>query len=147
MLSQEISELYKKSRLRTYRAMFGRIREKSGSLSATEAYAVDVIYLLGSPTITQLAETLGISQPNATYKVNNLVAKGYVCKSISEDDKRECRLTVGERFFKYYGNSTRFIDEAVEALRADYSEEELKTFEKMLHSLNLHIDAKEEKKP
>ena len=76
MLSQEILDLYKKSRLMTYRAMFGRIREKTGSLSATEAYAVDVIYLLGSPTITQLAETLGISQPNATYKVNNLVAKG-----------------------------------------------------------------------
>ena len=74
MLSQEILDLYKKSRLMTYRAMFGRIREKTGSLSATEAYAVDVIYLLGSPTITQLAETLGISQPNATYKVNNLVA-------------------------------------------------------------------------
>ena len=60
MLSQEILDLYKKSRLMTYRAMFGRIREKSGSLSATDAYAVDVIYLLGSPTITQLAETLGI---------------------------------------------------------------------------------------
>ena len=94
MLSQEILDLYKKSRLMTYRAMFGRIREKTGSLSATEAYAVDVIYLLGSPTITQLAETLGISQPNATYKVNNLVAKGYACKTISEDDKRECRVTV-----------------------------------------------------
>ena len=50
MLSQEILDLYKKSRLMTYRGMFGRIREKSGSLSATEAYAVDVIYLLGSPT-------------------------------------------------------------------------------------------------
>ena len=36
MLSQEILDLYKKSRLMTYRAMFGRIREKSGSLSATE---------------------------------------------------------------------------------------------------------------
>lgn len=80
MLSQEILDLYKKSRLMTYRAMFGRIREKTGSLSATEAYAVDVIYLLGSPTITQLAETLGISQPNATYKVNNLVAKGTPAK-------------------------------------------------------------------
>ena len=61
MLSQEILDLYKKSRLMTYRAMFGRIREKTGSLSATEAYAVDVIYLLGSPTITQLAETLGFA--------------------------------------------------------------------------------------
>ena len=117
MLSQEILELYKKSRLMTYRAMFGRIREKSGSLSATEAYAVDV---------------------------NNLVAKGYVCKTASEEDKRECRITVGERFFKYYGNSTRFIDDAVDALRADYSEDELKTFEKVLHTLNRHIETREE---
>ena len=146
MLSQEILDLYKKSRLMTYRAMFGRIREKTGSLSATEAYAVDVIYLLGSPTITQLAETLGISQPNATYKVNNLVAKGYACKTISEDDKRECRVTVGERFYKYYGNSTRFIDNAVDALREDYSEDELKTFEKVLHSLNRPIEKREETK-
>ena len=134
MLSQEILDLYKKSRLMTYRAMFGRIREKTGSLSATEAYAVDVIY------------PLGISQPNATYKVNNLVAKGYACKTISEDDKRECRVTVGERFYKYYGNSTRFIDNAVDALREDYSEDELKTFEKVLHSLNRHIEKREETK-
>lgn len=143
MLSQELSELYKKSRLMTYRAMFGRIREKSGSLSATEAYAVDVIFLLGAPTITQLAETLGISQPNATYKVNNLVAKGYACKSISADDKRECHVTVGERFYKYYDNSTRFFDDAVEALCAEHSEEELKLLEKMLHSLNEHIESTE----
>ena len=146
MLSQEILELYKKSRLMTYRAMFGRIREKSGSLSATEAYAVDVIYLLGAPTITQLADTLGISQPNATYKVNNLVAKGYACKTVSEDDKRECRVTVGERIYKYYGDSTRFLDDAVEALRADYSESELKTLEKMLHSLNRHMETTEGQK-
>ena len=171
MLSQEILDLYKKSRLMTYRAMFGRIREKTGSLSATEAYAVDVIYLLGrKPPSTELgiralrikgqsrrrmlaaiiaansSESVGISQPNATYKVNNLVAKGYACKTISEDDKRECRVTVGERFYKYYGNSTRFIDNAVDALREDYSEDELKTFEKVLHSLNRHIEKREETK-
>ena len=144
MLSEEIQELYKQSRLMTYRSMFGRIREKAGSLSATEAYAVDVIYLLGKPTITQLAETLGISQPNATYKVNNLVTKGYICKTTPEDDKRECRLTVGERFYKYFGNSTDFIDKAVEALGVDYTEEELETFEKVLHTLILHIENSKE---
>ena len=136
MLSKEITNLYKKFRLMNYRSLFGTIREKDGSLSATEAYAADVVYLLENPTITQLAETLGISQPNATYKVNNLVAKGYVIKSTSEDDKRECRLQVSDRFFKYYGESTRFIDRAVETLRNEFSPEELDTFEKMLWSLN-----------
>lgn len=136
MLAKEITDLYKKFRLMNYRELFGRIREKDGSLSATEAYTVDVIYLLENPTITQLADTLGISQPNATYKVNNLAAKGYVAKTTSEDDKRECRLCVSERFFSYYGASTRFIEDAVEKLRDEFSAEELDSFEKMLWALN-----------
>ena len=135
MLAKEITNLYKKFRLMNYRSLFGTIREKDGSLSATEAYTADVIYLLGNPTITQLADTLGISQPNATYKANNLAAKGYVVKTTSEDDKRECRLQVCDRFFKYYGESTHFIESAVETLRDEFSADELKTFEKMLRSL------------
>ena len=135
MPATEINNLYKKFRLITYQEMFGRIREKDGSLSATEAYAVDVIYLLGNPTITQLADTLGISQPNATYKVNNLVNKGYVIKTVSEDDKRECHLTVSDRFFKYYGDSNSFIENAVKTMAERYSPEELEQFGSMLRAL------------
>ena len=111
-----------------------------GSLSATEAFAADVIYLLEKPTITQLAETLGISQPNATYKVNNLSAKGYVQKTTSEDDRRECHLHVSERFHSYYDTSDAFIREAVAKLGEEYSAEELALFEKMLRSLGNAVD-------
>ena len=52
MLVQSAVELYKILRLRNYQDMFVRIKEKDGSLSATEAFAVDVIYLLGAPTIS-----------------------------------------------------------------------------------------------
>lgn len=136
MLTDDVINLYKRFRLLNYREMFGRIHEKDGSLSATEAFAADVIYLLEKPTITQLAETLGISQPNATYKVNNLSAKGYVHKTTSEDDRRECRLHVSERFHSYYDTSDCFIRNAVKKLEADYSEEELATFSKMLQALS-----------
>ena len=67
-------------RLESYKKMFHTLREKTGSLSATEAFSADVIHLLGRPTLGQFAATLGISQPNATYKVNNLAAKGYLAK-------------------------------------------------------------------
>ena len=140
MLTDEVIHLYKRFRLLNYREMFGRIREKDGSLSATEAFAADVIYLLEKPTITQLAETLGISQPNATYKVNNLTAKGYVQKTASEDDRRECHLHVSERFHSYYDTSDRFIREAVEKLEAEYTAEELALFEKMLRTLGKAVD-------
>ena len=68
MLYKQIKALYERSRLEHYRELFGRIREKDGSLSATEAYAADVIYLLQNPTVSTFAEVLGISQPNATYQ-------------------------------------------------------------------------------
>ena len=139
MLAREIEDLYKQFRLNNYRSMFGRIREKDGSLSATEAYAVDVIYLLDNPTITQLAETLGISQPNATYKVNNLAAKGYVVKSSSEDDRRECRLQLGPKFYHYFADSNRFIDRAAEELKQKFSPEELETFSAVLRELTEEV--------
>ncbi len=139
MLTTAITDLFKRFRLMNYKQLFGRIRERDGSLSATEAYTVDVIFLLENPSITQLAETLGISQPNATYKVNNLVAKGYVTKTVSEDDKREIRLRVSDRFFKYYGDLDHFADKAVAALEAEYSAEELESFQRMLRSLAEHV--------
>ena len=140
MLTAQITELYNRFRLMTYQELFGRIREKDGSLSATEAYTVDVIFLLKNPTVTQLAETLGISQPNATYKVNNLVAKGYVVKSASDGDKRECRLQVCDRFYRYYGNLDHFADKAVKELEEEYSSEELALFARMLASLTRHVN-------
>ncbi len=139
MLTSAITDLFKRFRLMYYRQLFGRIRERDGSLSATEAYTVDVIFLLGSPTITQLAETLGISQPNATYKVNNLVAKGYVAKTVSDGDKREIRLSVCDRFYRYYGDLDHFSDKAVAALESEYSAEELDMFQRMLRSLGEHV--------
>ena len=51
MLYQKLKALYEKVRLRHYRDLFSRVKERDGSLSATEAYAADVIYLMGSPTI------------------------------------------------------------------------------------------------
>lgn len=140
MLYSEAVGLYKKLRLIHYRRLFGRIHERDGSLSATEAFAVDVIYLLGSPTLGEFAAFLGISQPNATYKVNNLIAKGYVKKSTSETDRRECRLCVTDKFMDYYGSQTDSINAAVEKLRGKFSEQELETFGRVLLALTQALE-------
>ena len=89
MLLQTIEALFRKYRLFCYQKLFAAVREKPGSLSATEAFSADIIHLLGSPTISQFAETIGISQPNATYKVNQLAAKGYLHKTVQAHDRRE----------------------------------------------------------
>lgn len=99
----EFDAIYRYLRLKHYQNLFSIVKEKLGSLSATEAFSVEIIYLLGEPTLGEFADFIGISQPNATYKVNSLAAKGYIEKSQSPSDRRECRLVVTEKFRKYYG--------------------------------------------
>ena len=143
MLYKKVKTLYETLRLRHYRELFSRVQERDGSLSATEAYAADVIYLLGDPTVSTFAETLGISQPNATYKINNLAAKGYAVRTASAEDRRECRVSVGDRFYSYYNTDYPFIANGVERLKKSYTPQELETFEKILGDLNTFLESGE----
>lgn len=140
MLTDKLKDFYRKLRLVHYRELFGRIRERDGSLSATEAFAVDVVYLLGNPTVSALADALGISQPNATYKINNLSAKGYVVRTASKADKRECHISVGERFYRYYDTSCDFLTKAAAKLKEKFTTDELETFERVLAALDESIE-------
>jgi len=74
---------------------------RKGSLSATELFCVEVILLLGNPTISEFASYLNISLPNANYKINSLIEKDYVQKINSVDDKREYRLASTSKYENY----------------------------------------------
>ncbi len=143
MLKDAVIQLYHRLRMGSYRIMFGSIHEKSGSLSATEAFSADMIGLMGTPTVTQFAEAIGISQPNATYKINSLVAKGYLTKEVSETDKREVRLHTAGKFHNYFNESYADMGDKIEELRAQFSDEELKTAEKVLFALVAKLEAEE----
>ena len=136
MLSEAIAQLFRKYRLLCYRQLFASIREKDGSLSATEAFSADIIHLLGNPTISQFAATIGISQPNATYKVNQLAAKGYVAKHVPERDRREIVLEVSEKFSAYFNENEEELKKQAAALREQFAPEELETADRVLRALD-----------
>ena len=121
-------------RLESYKKMFHTLREKAGSLSATEAFSADVIHLLGRPTLGQFAAALGISQPNATYKVNNLVSKGYLEK-VPGVDRREVRLQTVGKFNAYYHDNEQALRAALTALESRFTPEELSTAERVMQAL------------
>ena len=121
-------------RLESYKKMFHTLREKTGSLSATEAFSADVIHLLGRPTLGQFAATLGISQPNATYKVNSLVAKGYLVKVPGKDRREVCLQTAG-KFNAYYDDNEQALRDAVDSLGTQFSPEELATASRVMQAL------------
>ena len=121
-------------RLESYKKRFHTLREKTGSLSATEAFSADVIHLLGRPTLGQFAATLGISQPNATYKVNSLVAKGYLVKVPGKDRREVCLQTAG-KFNAYYDDNEQALRDAVDSLGTQFSPEELATANRVMQAL------------
>ena len=137
---QSILRCYEQLRLSTYRNMFGLLRERDGSLSATEAYSVDVIHLLREPTIKEFADCLGISQPNATYKVNQLIQKGYVEKIPSLEDRRETHLQVTDRYLRYSERGSRSLVQAMEVLQTRFSQEEMEVFSRVIRALSDEID-------
>ena len=143
MLEQQILRLYRMLRLLAYRKMFGTIHEKKGSLSATEAFSADVIHLLGTPTMSQFAAYLGVSQPNATYKVSSLVAKGYVQKTVPEEDRREVRLQTCGKFNSYFEEQSERLTRAIESLTDTYSSEQLSLVAEVLDTLVGRIDIEE----
>lgn len=138
-----ITRCYARFRLITYQGMFRLLRERDSSLSAAEAFAVDVIYLLQEPTIKEFADCLGISQPNATYKVNHLIQKGYVQKTPSQEDRREAHLHVTEKYMRYWEESNQTLNRALETLQKRFSPEEVETFTRILQELS-NLQAEEE---
>lgn len=135
MLAQSIAQLFRKYRLFCYQKLFAAVRERPGSLSATEAFSADIIHLLGSPTVSQFAQTIGISQPNATYKVNQLAAKGYLKKTVPTRDRREIVLTTSEKFSGYFDENEEEMQKKVSALAAQFTPAELDSAQRVLCAL------------
>lgn len=141
-LLEAVSDLYRNLRLSHYRNLFGQLREKAGSLSATEAFSAEVIYLLDRPTIGEFADFIGISQPNASYKVTSLVAKGYLERISSDDDRREAHLSVTTKFLDYYGRQLPDMKSAVSSALNSFSEAEVALLYRLFGKLNQHLAAK-----
>ena len=139
MLEDIFNEVYTKFKLNFYRGIFDRLKERDSSLSAAEAYAVEVIYALQQPTISRFAEFLRISLPNATYKINGLIRKGYIEKVNSSADKREYHLVTTDRFRDYYAISQNYANLVMGRIRERFSREETEQLEKMLQIISQEL--------
>lgn len=133
MLETNFTNVYTKFKLRLYAKVFSRFESREASLSAVETFCVEVIYALGRPTINEFAAFAQISAPNAVYKINSLVKKGYVRRVRSLEDRREFHLEVTEKYMDYYGITYDYILTVMERIRARFPAEEVDQFDHMLH--------------
>ena len=132
MLQESFLRVYEKLKSEFCRQVFALVRERRGSLSAMEAFSLEVIRQLGRPTVSQFAAFLNISQSNATYKVASLINKGYLRKERSGPDKREYYLVLSEKYYGYIGMMRDYVSTVMERMRERFPAQELDRVAEML---------------
>ena len=128
MLEKTFGKVYFRFKNHFYQEIFRELPDREASLTATESFAVEIIHTLGEPTIGEFANFIHISLPNATYRINSLVKKGYVRKIHSESDRREIRLRLTDHFYHYYNISSNYIRRILSKMKDKMSETECLQF-------------------
>ncbi|VEJ34159.1 staphylococcal accessory regulator family [Aedoeadaptatus ivorii] len=135
-LSEVMNSIYLKYKLNFYQNLYRNNSNRKDSLTVMEKFCAEAIYALHGPTINQLASFIRVSQPNAAYKVNNLVKKGHVEKVRSQKDRRQTHLFVTEKFKTYYLVNFEYVDTIIERLKEKVSEEKLEAFQEVLEAMD-----------
>ncbi len=120
MLDRAFDRVYTKFKLHFYRAVFARFQNREASLTTVESFCMEI------------SSFVNISPPNAAYKINNLIQKGYVTKKQSPDDKREYHLYVTQKYIDYYNVSYRYLSTVMERIKNRFPEEDVAKLEEML---------------
>lgn len=132
MLEERFGAVYTKFKLHFYQEIFAHFQSREASLTTVETFAMETIQALGAPTINEFATFMRISPPNAAYKINSLVRKGYLTKEQSQQDKREFHLKVTQKYRDYYNISTDYMRKVMERIRQRFSPEDCAKLEEML---------------
>lgn len=132
MLDRAFQQVYTKFKLHFYQQVFNKFETREATLTTVESFCMEIIMALGNPTIAEFSNMMNLSTPNAAYKINNLVKKGYVEKVQSSTDKREYHLHPTQKYIDYYSVSYAYLQKVVDRAKQRFSPDELRTLEQML---------------
>ncbi len=139
MLTDAFVNVYTKFKIHFYQEIFERFQSREASLTTVETFAMETIQALGNPTVNEFASFMKISPPNAAYKVNSLVKKGYVNKIQSTEDHREYRLEPTKKYFDYYNVSAAYVEKVMERISERFSSEECDWIESVLNIISREL--------
>lgn len=125
-------EVYVKFKLHFYQEIFQRFQSREANLTTVETFCMETVQALGSPTIHEFASFMRISPPNAAYKVNSLIKKGYLSKNQSATDRREYHLQVTDKYTTNYNISSSYTKEVTSRIEQRFTPEECAKFGEML---------------
>ena len=132
MLEDSFAEVYTKFKLHFYQEIFSRFQSREATLTAVETFCMEIILALKEPTVNEFASFVHISSPNAAYKVNSLIQKGYVEKIQSPKDRREYHLRPTQKYMDYYNISSNYLQEVMDRIKNRFTQEEASQLDRML---------------
>lgn len=139
MLNEAFYQVYTKFKLQFYRSVFGRFQRKEVSLTTVETFCMEIIMALGKPTINEFSSFVQISPPNAAYKVNSLIQKGYILKEQSPNDRREYHLAVTQKYIDYYNVSNRYLGTIMDRIKARFCPQDVEKLGEMLEIISTEL--------
>ena len=132
MVNEALENVYTKFKLHFYKSFFEKIQNRETSLTTVETYCIEIIAAMGNPTVSEFASFIQISSPNAAYKINSLVKKGYVERIRYTADKREYHLRPTQKYLDYYNISYSYLHLVMERTKKRFAPEDLARLEDML---------------
>ena len=139
MLKESFRGVYTKFKLHFYQAVFSRFQSQESSLTTVEGFCMEIILALGRPTINEFARFVHISPPNAAYKVNSLIQKGYIRKERSPEDKREYHLAVTQKYIDYYNINYRYLNTVMDRIQDRFPPEDVQRLDEMLRIISTEL--------
>ncbi|MDD7347679.1 MAG: MarR family transcriptional regulator [Clostridiales bacterium] len=133
MLKENFSRVYDKFKLLLYSRAFRSLGDgKNDDLTSFEVLCMEIIGALREPTINEFAEAAQLSPPNATYRIGQLIKKGYIKKIQSQYDKREYYLVATDKYANLYGVVYDYIDIVISRIEKRFPKDKIEVFTEVL---------------
>lgn len=116
--------------------------DEFNDLSITEIHVIEAIGLIQERNMSSVARDLDITIGTLTIAINNLLKKGYVNRTRSEEDRRIVLISLTEKGKEAYNHHSEFHDEMIKTTISRLSDDEMKVLISALENINGYFKEK-----
>lgn len=109
------------------------------NISNNDMHIIEAIGIHEPKNMSTVAKTMKITVGTLTIAINNLVKKGYVNRSRSEEDRRVVLISLTKLGLEAYHHHETFHQEMVDAVLEGLNQEETKVLVKALSNLSSYF--------
>ncbi len=123
-----------------HRSIEGFKREAIGSgphaeVTIAQLAYVEAVFRLKRPTLTGLAEELGVTKASASAGVHKLIHKGFLQAERAKDDRRVYYISLTQKGRKIIEAETAALGSLAAGIRAALTQKEIEALEGMLEKI------------